>query len=72
MIVGSIKENLSIMVGGITCSHCKESIENALNNFNEIENTSVNQQTGQVVIEGKKLNEEMIKRKIKNLGFFIK
>ncbi len=70
--IDKIKENLSIMVGGITCSHCKESIENALNNFNEIENTSVNQQTGQVVIEGKKLNEEMIKGKIKNLGFFIK
>ena len=70
--VNHFKENLSIMVGGITCSHCTESIESALNNFNEVENTSINQQTGQVVIEGKKLNEEILKDKIKSLGFSIK
>jgi len=70
--INNSNENLSIIVGGITCSHCKESIENIVNDCNGVENTSINQQTGQVIIEGNKLNEDIIKSKIKSLGFSIK
>ena len=65
------KEKLSIMVSGITCSHCKESIENGLDSFNEIKSTTINQQTGQVIILGENLKKNLIENKIKNLGFTI-
>ena len=65
------KERLSIMVSGITCSHCKESIENGLDSFNEIKSTTINQQTGQVIILGENLKKNLIENKIKNLGFTI-
>ena len=70
--INSIKDDLSILVGGMTCSHCTESIKNTLENLDEVDSTNINLQTGQVVIKGTKLNEEMIKSKIKSLGFFIK
>ena len=59
------------MVSGITCSHCKESIENGLDSFNEIKSTTINQQTGQVIILGENLKKDLIENKIKNLGFTI-
>jgi len=65
------EEELSIMVSGITCSHCKESIENGLDSFNEIKSATINQQTGQVIILGKNLKKDLIESKIKNLGFTI-
>tara|TARA_B100001175_G_scaffold151309_1_gene128225 strand:- start:1073 stop:1687 length:615 start_codon:yes stop_codon:yes gene_type:complete len=65
------KEKLSIMVNGITCSHCKESIENGLDSFNEIKSTTINQQTGQVIILGENLKKNLIENKIRNLGFTI-
>jgi copper chaperone CopZ len=65
------KEKLSFIVGGITCSHCKESIRNVLDSFNEIKSATINQQTGQVSILGEKLNKDTIKSKIKNLGFTV-
>ena len=65
------KEKLSIMVSGITCSHCKESIENGLDSFNEIKSTTINQQTGQVIVLGENLKKNLIENKIRNLGFTI-
>ena len=56
------------MVKGITCSHCKESIGSALNNFNEIKSATINQKTGQVIILGENLKKKLIENKIKNLG----
>ena len=72
LTTSNFKENLSIIVAGMTCSHCKESVNNVLNNCNGVQNTSINLQTGQVIIQGSNLNEKLIKEKIKNIGFSIK
>ncbi len=65
-------DNLSLIIKGMTCSHCKHSVENGLGNIAEVENTIVNLETGQVIIQGDKLDKETITTTIENLGFSIK
>ena len=65
-------DKLSLIVKGMTCSHCKQSVENGLGNIAEVENTIVNLETGQVIIQGDKLDKDMITTTIENLGFSIK
>ena len=65
-------DKLSLIVKGMTCSHCKQSVENGLGNIAEVENTIVNLETGQVIIQGDKLNKDTITTTIENLGFSIK
>ena len=65
-------DKLSLIVKGMTCSHCKQSVENGLGNIAEVENTIVNLETGQVIVQGDKLDKETITTTIENLGFSIK
>ena len=65
-------DKLSLIVKGMTCSHCKQSVENGLGNIAEVENTIVNLETGQVIIQGDKLDKDTITATIENLGFSIK
>ena len=66
------KDRLSIMVDGMTCSHCKENVENAVYSCNGVENTLVDLLTGQVIVIGNGLDEGAIKDKIKDIGFSFK
>jgi hypothetical protein len=63
------KDRLSIRVDGMTCSHCKESVESAVYSCKGVENASVNLLTGEVIVLGSGLNESAIRDKIKNKGF---
>ena len=63
------KDRLSIEVDGMTCSHCKESVESAVYSCRGVENASVNLLTGEVIVLGSGLNESAIRDKIKNKGF---
>ena len=63
------KDRLSIGVNGMTCSHCKESVESAVYSCGGVENASVNLLTGEVIVLGSGLNEGAIRDKIKSKGF---
>ena len=63
---------LSIIVDGMTCSHCKENIENAIYSLNSVENTIVDLNTGKVLVVGSKLDKSAIIKKIQSVGFSIK
>lgn len=63
------KDRLSIGVDGMTCSHCKESVESAVYSCRGVENASVNLLTGEVIVLGSGLNEGAIRDKIKSKGF---
>jgi uncharacterized membrane protein YraQ (UPF0718 family)/copper chaperone CopZ len=66
------QDRLSIMVDGMTCSHCKESVESAVYSCSGVESTSADLLTGQVIVIGSGLDEDAIKDKIKSLGFSFK
>ena len=66
------QDRLSIVVDGMTCSHCKASVESAVYSCSGVESASVNLLTGQVIVLGSGLDESAIKDKIKGKGFSLK
>ena len=66
-----IQKKALLKVEGMTCSHCKESVETAVNGCTGVEETIVDLATGQVTILGKDFENKVIKEKIINRGFTI-
>ena len=66
------QERLSIVVDGMTCSHCKASVESAVYSCSGVEDASVDLITGQVIVLGSGLNESAIKDKIQGKGYSLK
>ena len=66
------QEQIAITVDGMTCSHCKESVESAIYSFKGVVNASVDLLTGKVLVSGAGIDEEALKDKIIAKGFSIK
>jgi len=68
-VIDGSQDRLSIKVDGMTCSHCKESVESAVYSCSGVESASVDLLTGLVLVIGSGLDEGAIKDKIKGRGF---
>ena len=64
-------ESLDFIVNGMTCSHCKESVESSIRSIDDKIETVVNLATGQVSIKGLNLDKPKLKEKIENRGFTV-
>ena len=69
---GESLEYLEMIVEGMTCGHCKESVESVVNSFNSVEEASVDLMSGKVALSGKGIELNMIKEKIISRGFSIR
>jgi len=65
----NLKKRISFNVIGMTCSHCKESVENAANSIDGVDSTFVDISTGLVTVIGNSFNDLALKQKIKDRGF---
>ena len=63
------QEKITITVDGMTCSHCKESVESAIYSFSGVASASVDLLTGNVIVVGSGLDETALKEKITAKGF---
>lgn len=63
--------DLSIIIKGMTCNHCKETATEAINSCNGVENVSINLESGQALINGKNLDEKEIITSINSVGFSV-
>ena len=61
-----------IIVDGMTCGHCKESVESVLNAFDSVKKASVDLISGKVLIEGVDIDIDKIKEKIISRGFTVR
>jgi len=61
-----------IIVDGMTCGHCKESVENVLNTFDNVKKASVDLISGKVILEGVDIEIDKIKEKIVSRGFTVR
>ena len=61
-----------IIVDGMTCGHCKESVESVLNAFDSVKKASVDLISGKVLIEGVDIEIDEIKEKITSRGFSVR
>ena len=64
-------ESLDLVVSGMTCSHCKESVESSIKSINSNVETSIDLSSGKVHIKGINLDELAIKEKIEGRGFTV-
>jgi len=62
----------TIYVGGMTCNHCKENVENSIKSVKGVEEVAVDLTTGKVNIKGKSFDMQKIRTGIKGIGYKIK
>ena len=68
----SSMEQIEMTVEGMTCGHCKESVESVVNSFSGVEEASVDLMSGKVIVSGIEMDEVAIKEKINARGFSVK
>lgn len=66
-----IKADLSFIVKGMTCNHCKETVTEAINTCDGIQDVTINLESGQTFIYGNNLNKQHIITSINNVGYSI-
>jgi len=59
----------TILVEGMTCNHCKNTVENNLKKLDFIKDASVDLPTGKVVLEGDEINLVQVQEIIDGLGY---
>lgn len=61
----------TLNVQGMTCGHCKMSVENALNNLEGVQTAEVNLNAGNVAVtyDEAKVNQEAMKEAIEDQGY---
>jgi len=65
------KANLALIVKGMTCNHCKETVTEAINRCDGIQDVIINLESGETFIYGNNLNEQQIISSINKVGFSI-
>ncbi len=65
-------EQINFNVIGMTCSHCKESVEGAVHSVPGVEQLTVDLLSGKVQVEGKNIDKSVLIERIESKGFSIK
>ncbi len=65
------KADVSFIVKGMTCNHCKETVTEAINTCDGIQDVTINLESGQTFIYGNNLNKQHIITSINNVGYSI-
>ena len=63
--------DLSIIIKGMTCNHCKETATEAIQNCDGTEKVVIDLKTGNTLIYGKSINEKQIIESINSVGFSV-
>ena len=59
----------TISVEGMTCNHCKSTVENNIHAIQGVEEVTVDLQSGEVRIGGNGVNIEKVAARVKELGY---
>ena len=62
-------QTITLLVGGMTCGHCTESVENAIRQTSGVEVVSVNLKTGEAVAVGRSMSAEQIIQAVVSAGY---
>jgi len=63
--------DLSLIVKGMTCNHCKETVMDAIEICDGVEETKIDLESGQTLINGTAINEQEIIESINGVGFSV-
>ena len=59
----------TVIVGGMTCNHCKMTVENNLNSLDKINSVSADIGNGHVQLSGEGIDLQKVKEKLDSLGY---
>jgi uncharacterized protein len=59
----------TIHVGGMSCNHCRQNVENSIRSVAGVEEVNVDLATGKVDISGKSVDLAKVRRGIENIGY---
>ena len=62
-------KNMEIIVKGMTCNHCKATVENNVGAIEGIEHAEANLFTEKVTLNGENIDLEKVKEKVESLGY---
>jgi len=62
-------KNLEIIVKGMTCNHCKATVENNVSALEGVEATRADLSSETVSIQGENIDLEKVKERIESLGY---
>ena len=62
-------KNMEIIVKGMTCNHCKATVENNVRAMEGIEQAEANLFTEKVTLSGENIDLEKVKEKVESLGY---
>jgi uncharacterized membrane protein YraQ (UPF0718 family)/copper chaperone CopZ len=62
-------KNVEVIVKGMTCNHCKATVESNISAMEGIETAKANLATGKLSISGENLDLEKIREKVESLGY---
>ena len=68
---GQIKGIKTLYVGGMTCNHCRENVENSVRSSSGVSEVTVDLATGRVDFTGESADVEKIKAGIESIGYKI-
>ena len=59
----------TIKIKGMTCNHCVMTVTKALNEIDGVENVKVDLEKGEAFFEGKPIDMDLVREKIKKAGY---
>ena len=65
------KADVAFIVKGMTCNHCKETVTEAIQTCDGIQDVTINLESGHTYVYGDNLNKQQIITSINNVGFSI-
>jgi len=63
--------DLSLMVKGMTCNHCKETATEAIDSCDGVDKIIIDLETGKTLVYGNAINEKQIIESINSVGFSV-
>jgi copper chaperone CopZ len=70
--ISHYKYEYSMSLEGMSCKHCKQSVENALNSLGEIYACADFNKNSAVIYSKKKYDEQVLKNAVSSAGFTVK
>jgi copper chaperone CopZ len=65
----TVMKSLEVIIKGMTCNHCKATVENNVIALDGIETAEANLATGKLSISGEDIDLEKIREKVESLGY---
>ncbi len=60
---------MEIIVKGMTCNHCKATVENNVSALDGIESVEADITTEKVILKGENIDLDKVKEKVESLGY---